>query len=65
LAEADSESKKLITQQLEQIRKQAVKAAEEQKKAEKKNPDTATGESSELSDPFGGLSPADPAAPTP
>ncbi len=61
LAEANAETKKLITQQLEQIRKQAVKAEEEQKK----QPDSATGESPELSDPFGGLSPTDPAAGAP
>ena len=58
LAEANAETKKLITQQLEQIRKQAVKAEEEQKT----QPDSATGESPELSDPFGGLSPSEPGA---
>ena len=61
LAEANADTKELITQQLEQLRKQAIKA----EKQEKKQPDSATGESSELSDPFGGLSPTDPAAPTP
>ena len=61
LKEADAETERLISQQLEQIRKQAVKAQQ----AEKKQPDSATGESPGLSDPFGGLSPTDPAAPTP
>jgi tetratricopeptide (TPR) repeat protein len=61
LAQANAETKKLITQQLAQIRKQAVKAQKEQKK----QPDSATGESPELSDPFGGLNPTDPATPTP
>jgi tetratricopeptide (TPR) repeat protein len=61
LAEADNETAKLITQQLEQLRKQAVKAAEQ----EKKQPDSATGESPGLSDPFGGLSPTDPGTGTP
>ena len=56
LAEADAETKKLITQQLTAIRKQAVKAEE----AQKKQPDSATGESPALSDPFGGLNPTDP-----
>ena len=55
------DDKQLLTRQLEQIRKQAVKAEEEQKK----QPDTATGESSELSDPFGGLSPAEPSTGAP
>jgi len=61
LAEANAETKKLITKQLAQIRKQAVKAESE----EKKQPDSATGDSPELSNPFGGLSPGDPAAQTP
>ena len=61
LAEANADTKELITKQLAQIRKQAVKAEKE----EKKQPDSATGESPELSDPFGGLSGADPAAQTP
>ena|SRR5688572_903561 len=61
LAEASPDTKKLITQQLEQIRKQAIKAEEQQKK----QPDSATGESPELADPFGGLSPTDPATQAP
>lgn len=61
LAKADSDTKKELTAQFEQLRKQAVKAEEQ----EKKQPDSATGDSSELSDPFGGLSPTDPAAQTP
>ena len=61
LAEANADTKKLITQQLEQLRKQAIKAEKE----EKKQPDSATGESPELSDPFGGLSPSEPATQTP
>ncbi|MDQ3759708.1 MAG: tetratricopeptide repeat protein [Actinomycetota bacterium] len=56
LAEANEETKKLITQQLGQIRKQAVKA----EKAQSKQPDSATGGGSELADPFGGLSPTEP-----
>lgn len=56
IAESNGETKKLISQQLGQIRKQAVKA----EKVEKKQPDPATGESPELSDPFGGLSPSEP-----
>ena len=65
LAEASSETKQTIAKQLAQIRKQAVKAEEQQKKQEKKQPDSATGESPELSDPFGGLSGTDPVAPAP
>jgi tetratricopeptide (TPR) repeat protein len=61
IAAADPENKQLITKQLEATRKQAVKA----EKAEEKQPDPATGEGSELSDPFGGLSPADPATEAP
>jgi hypothetical protein len=61
IAAANADTKKLISQQLEQIRKQAVKAEEQQKK----QPDSATGESPELADPFGGLSPTDPATQAP
>ena len=61
LAESNAETKKLITQQLEQLRKQAIKAEEQ----EKKQPDSATGESPGLSDPFGGLSPTEPGTATP
>ncbi len=61
LAEANADTKELITKQLAQIRKQAVKAEKE----EKKQPDSATGESPGLSDPFGGLSGTDPAAQAP
>ena len=61
LAESNAETKKLITQQLEQLRKQAIKAEEQ----EKKQPDPATGESPGLSDPFGGLSPTEPGTGTP
>ena len=56
-----ADDKQLLTQQLEQIRKQAVKAEEQQKK----QPEAPTGEGSELADPFGGLSPTDPAAEAP
>lgn len=56
LAEANNETKKLITDQLDQIRKQALKA----EKAQSKQPDSATGGGSELADPFGGLSPTEP-----
>lgn len=55
LAEANGETKKLITQQLDQLRKDAVKA----EKQESKQPDSATGESPELTDPFGGLNPSE------
>lgn len=61
LAESDAENRKTLTAQFEELRKQAVEAA----KAEEKQPDSATGESPELSDPFGGLSPGDPATGTP
>jgi hypothetical protein len=57
LAAANGELKKTLAQQLNAIRKQAVKFEEQQKKA----PDTATGDGSELADPFGELSPTDPA----
>ncbi len=56
LAEASSETKKLISQQLEQIRDQGVKA----EKKQKKQPDSATGDAPAISDPFGGLTPTDP-----
>lgn len=56
LAESNAETKKLISEQLDQLRKQAVKA----EKAEKKQPNSAPGESPELSDPFGGLDPSQP-----
>lgn len=61
IAEADAETKDLISKQLAATRKQAVKAEKQQKKA----PDAATGESTELSDPFGGLNPADPGTEAP
>ena len=61
IAKATADNKDLITDQLGQIRKQALKA----EKARKKQPDSATGESPELADPFGGLSPGDPAAEAP
>ena len=56
LVEANAQTKKLIAEQLAQIRKQAVKAEKQQKK----QPESATGGGSELSDPFGGLSPTEP-----
>jgi hypothetical protein len=59
------DDKQLLSKQLEQIRKQALKAEEEQKKLDKQEGDTPTGESSELSDPFGGLSPAEPSTGAP
>jgi tetratricopeptide (TPR) repeat protein len=61
IAKADGDTKKQLTQEFEQIRKQAIKAEEQQKK----QPETETGESPELSDPFGGLSPTDPATQAP
>ncbi len=57
LDESDAEARKQLTQQFAQIRKQAEKAAE----AEKKQPEAEGGEGTELADPFGGLSPTDPA----
>jgi len=56
LAEANADTKKLVTEQLGEIRKQAVKLEE----AQKKQPDAPTGGGTGLSDPFGGLSPTDP-----
>ena len=61
LAESNAETKKLLAKQFEQLRKQAVKAEEQQKK----QPDSASGGGSELADPFGGLSPTDPATGAP
>jgi hypothetical protein len=58
IEESNSQTAKLIEKQLEQIRKQALKAKEKQDK----QPNSATGEAPELEDPFGGLNPADPGA---
>ncbi len=54
--ESNPQTAKLIEKQLESIRKQAVKA----KKEQNKQPDSATGDSPQLEDPFGGLGPTDP-----
>ena len=56
LAASNAQLRKTLSQQLEAIRKQAVKFEEQQKK----QPDAPTGEGSELADPFGELSPTDP-----
>ena len=56
LDESDADTRKQLTQEFASIRGQALKA----EKAEKKQPESATGESSELSDPFGGLGGSDP-----